>query len=161
MAQKTQEIHTALIDFIRSHPRCSSKEIHKGTGEKWGYATENRAIRTLLDKNWIVASGTWKATKYEVSLSHKMLFPIDPEEYFQKEIDEREISADFNVSLISGPLQGIPLFTDKELEHLAQLQATFTGRTEALSPEESRIRAKLRGFSPVLMGAISGFILFF
>ncbi len=161
MAQKTQEIHTVLIDFIRSHPRCSSKEIHKGTGEKWGYATENRAIRTLLDKNWIVASGAGKATKYEVSLSHKMLFPIDPEECFQKEIDEREISADFNVSLISGPLQGIPLFTDKELEHLAQLQATFTGRTEALSPEESRIRAKLRGFSPVLMGAISGFILFF
>jgi Fic family protein len=136
MAKSTFELRTAVLEFIQHYPKCSSKEIHDGIGQKIGYATTKRAIIALLAEGLLVAQGKGKGTKYEVSQSYELLIPIDPERYFQKEIDERTIKADFNQALIAETLGAVSVFTDKELTHLNQIQRTFERNTAALSPEE-------------------------
>ncbi len=125
-----------IVDYIKNHPNCSSKQIHDGIGQEWSYATVKRSIQVLLSDNLIVALGKGKGTKYEISRSYELLIPIDPDKYFQKEIDEREIKADFNLSLISDQLKGISLFSDLEHAFLDQLQSTFKKNTEGLAPQE-------------------------
>lgn len=125
-----------IIDYIRNHPHCSSKQIHEGIGQEWGYATVKRSIQVLLSKKLIVTLGKGKGTKYDISLTYDLLIPIDPDKYFQKEIDERAIKADFNLGLISDQLKGVSLFTDQEHAFLDQLQSTFKKNTEGLAPGE-------------------------
>jgi fido (protein-threonine AMPylation protein) len=127
-----------IIEYIKNNPRCSSKQIHEGIGQEWGYATVKRSIQVLLSENLIVTLGKGKGTKYEISRSYGLLIPIDPDNYFLKEIDEREIMTDFNQSLITDQLKGITLFTEQEHEFLDQLQNTFKKNTENLTPEEFR-----------------------
>jgi hypothetical protein len=48
----------------------------------------------LLSEKLIVALGKGKGTKYVISLTCELLIPINPDKYFQKEIDDREIKAE-------------------------------------------------------------------
>jgi len=125
-----------IIEYIKNHPNCSSKQIHEGIAQEWGYATIKRSIQVLLSDKLIVALGKGKGTKYEISRSYDLLIPVDPDKYFQKEIDEREIRTDFNLNLISDQLNGNSLFTDQEHAFLDQLQSTFKKNTEGLTPRE-------------------------
>jgi len=136
MKKSGSQLGRVIVDYIKKHPHCSSKQIHEGIGQEWGYATVKRSIRVLLSEKLIVVLGKGKGTKYELSPSYELLIPIDPDKYFQKEIDEREIRADFNFNLISDQLKGISLFTDQEHAFLDQLQSTFKKNTEGLAPWE-------------------------
>ena len=136
MTKSGSQLGSFIVDYIKNHPNCSSKQIHDGIGQEWSYATVKRSIQVLLSDNLIVALGKGKGTKYEISRSYELLIPIEPDKYFQKEIDEREIKTDFNLNLISDQLKGISLFTDQEHAFLDQLQSTFRKNTEGLAPQE-------------------------
>ena len=136
MTKSGSQLGGVIVDYVKNHPNCSSKQIHEGIAQEGSYATVKRSIQILLSDNLIVALGKGKGTKYEISRSYELLIPIDPDKYFQKEIDEREIKADFNLSLISDQLKGISLFTDQEHAFLDQLQSTFKKNTEGLAPQE-------------------------
>ena len=136
MTKSGSQLRGFIVDYIKNHPNCSSKQIHDGIGQEWGYATVKRSIQVLLSEKLIVALGKGKGTKYEISRSYELLIPINPDNYFQKEIDDREIKEDFNLNLISDQLKGISLFTDQEHAFLDQLQSTFRKNTEGLAPQE-------------------------
>jgi fido (protein-threonine AMPylation protein) len=136
MTKSGSQLWGAIVDYIKKHPLCSSKQIHEGIGQEWGYATVKRAIQILLSDRLIVVVGKGKGTKYELSLTYEFLIPIDPDEYFKKEIDEREIKTDFNHGLVTDQLKGISLFTEQEHAFLDQLQSTFKKNTDGLTPEE-------------------------
>lgn len=90
----------------------------------------------MLDKNFVFATGKGKATKYLISSGFEVLFPIDIEVYFEKEIDEREVKEGFNFDLIKEVLNGVSLFTDEEAEKLSNLQNTFTENISKLTKGE-------------------------
>ncbi len=136
MTKSGSQLGGVIVDYVKNHPNCSSKQIHEGIAQEWGYATVKRSIQVLLSDNLIVALGKGKGTKYEISRSYELLIPINPDKYFQKEIDEREIKADFDLNLISDQLKGISLFSDQEHAFLDQLQSTFKKNTEVLAPQE-------------------------
>ena len=136
MTKSGSQLGGVIVDYVENHPNCSSKQIHEGIGQEWSYATVKRSIHVLLSDNLIVALGKGKGTKYEISRSYELLIPIEPDKYFQKEIDDREIKADFNLNLISDQLKGISLFTDQEHAFLDQLQSTFRKNTEGLALQE-------------------------
>jgi Fic family protein len=136
MAQLTKELHQRIIDFVKRHPLSSSKGIHDGIGETYGYATVKRALQSLLTENFIVAVGQGKGTKYNISPSYELLVPINPETYFLNEIDERQIIANFNYDLITSQLKNCALFTEEESKKLEQLQDTFRKNIRNLSQEE-------------------------
>ena len=125
-----------ILDFIKTHSGCSSKEIHNGLKNVIAYATVKRIIQSLLAENFITATGKGKATRYEISKSFNLVYPIDVELYFQKEIDEREIKFAFNQELIRETLANASLFTDEELSHLVNLQDKFKENISKLSAKE-------------------------
>lgn len=136
MTKSSAQLGGLIVDYIKNHPNCSSKQIHEGIGQEWGYATIKRSIRVLLSEKLIIALGKGKGTKYDISLTYEFLVPIDPDKYFQKELDEREIRRDFNLNLISDQLKGIPIFNAREHELLDQFQSTFKKNTDGLAPRE-------------------------
>ena len=125
-----------ILDFIESNPLCSSKEIHDGLIEKIGYATVKRILQKLLSEYMIKITGKGKATKYEISQTYNLLRPIDIEQYFRKEVDERTIRNKFNHSLIRETINRNSIFSKAELAHLTSLQNQYENNISKLSTTE-------------------------
>ncbi|MEI7727172.1 MAG: hypothetical protein WCK09_18830, partial [Bacteroidota bacterium] len=66
MTKSGSQLKDVIVDYINNYPNCSSKQIHEGIGQEWGYATVKRSIQQLLSDNLIVALGKGKGTKYEI-----------------------------------------------------------------------------------------------
>jgi Fic family protein len=127
---KTDQI---IIDFIARAPLSSSKDIHEGTQLNIGYATVKRVLKKLNESNYIETEGKGKGTKYRISPAYAALKPIDLNDYFEKEIDERKIIESFNFDFISGILPKVDLFTRDELEMLEKLQKRYLENIKTLS----------------------------
>lgn len=130
------ERRRAILDFVTEHGPCSSKEIHDGVNADVAYATTKRALAKLVAENLLATQGRGKATRYVVSAAYRLFHPIDQAAYFEKEIDEREISDGFNFGLIQNILRNVPLFTAAELQHLNGLQQTYRDNVAQLSEAE-------------------------
>jgi Fic family protein len=127
---------TEILEFIKRNPLLSSKEIHAGLTSVMGYATVKRILFQLISKNLVHHQGKGKASKYVISPAYDMFFPVDIDEYFKKEIDERIIKEGFDFTLITDLLYNIRLFTENELIHLTDLQETFKANVSKLSEIE-------------------------
>jgi len=127
------DLENRLLDYIKNHPNSSSREIHEGLGNVVAFATIKRSITTLLDKNFVATIGRGKSTKYIISKGLDVLFPINIEVYFEKDIDERRVKVGFSFDLIKEVLNEISLFNNDELEKLSNLQNSFTENTSKLT----------------------------
>lgn len=136
MAKLKFDLEKGMLDYIQKHPNSSSREIYDGLGNVVAFATIKRTIAALLDKNFVATIGKGKATKYFISKGLDVLFPINIEAYFEKEIDEREVKEGFSFDLIKKVLNEIPLFTIEEMEKLSNLQNNFTENTSKLTKTE-------------------------
>ncbi len=116
----------AIIDFLKFNPGASSKEIHDGVTLSISYATAKRLLSKLTNENLVSIKGQGKGTKYFVSSVYELLQPVDIDQYYEEEIDERKIKIDFNFGLISFVLVKHSVFTTKELEKLNDLQKIYT-----------------------------------
>ncbi|MDQ3017646.1 MAG: Fic family protein [Bacteroidota bacterium] len=127
-----------ILEFVRTHPLRSSKEIHSGISDLASYATIKRSLQALAEKNLIEIIGQGKATKYQASILAEFLAPLDPDIYFQKEIDERVIRPGFNFDLIEHLKKSPSILTASEKQKIDALHATFVEHTKDLSKEEYR-----------------------
>jgi Fic family protein len=119
-----------------SHPKCTSLEILEGLNLDMSVATLRRKLQTLVAADLINAIGELKSIKYEISNGFEIIRPIDMNQYFEKEIDDRVIQDKFNSGLINDTLQNISIFTNTELDHLKKLQETFTSNLSKLTRSE-------------------------
>lgn len=124
-----------LLTYIQSHANCSSGEIHKAFEPTVSYATVKRYLSQQLNEQFIVSEGKGKGTRYSISPTYEMLYPIDMDGYFQQEIDERQIKASFNWSIFEN-LDKVDLFSEAELVKLSALQQTFRANCAQLSDVE-------------------------
>ncbi|WP_293300845.1 Fic family protein [Pedobacter sp. UBA4863] len=122
-----------VLQYIKEHPASSSSEIHKGLGLEIGYASLKRMLSKLVTAKMVVAKGKLKGTKYFISPSYEIIYPINIDEYFKKEVDERRILNLFNLALIPNILNDIQLFTDTEENQLQLLQHRFKENVAHLS----------------------------
>lgn len=125
-----------VIEFIKKNQNASSKEIFEGVVLSVSYATVKRVLSKLIDENFLTKKGQGKSTKYLISPAYELLFPVDIEEYYEKEIDERDIKESFNFPLISETLKACSVFTARELEQLEMLQQKFIKNISQLSKIE-------------------------
>ncbi len=123
-----------IITFIKEHPSCSSKEIHQSL--EVSIATVKRMLSRLISEGLILAEGKLKGTKYVLSPSYELLYLLDVEEYFKKEVDERQIRENFNLTLMPGVLTKAALFTDAEMQHLELLHREYQDNISHLSKAE-------------------------
>ncbi|MDD5150963.1 MAG: Fic family protein [Flavobacterium sp.] len=136
MAKLKLDLENGLLDYIKKHPNSSSREIYEGLGNLVAFATVKRTIAVLIDKNFVATTGRGKSTKYFISKGLDVLFPIDIEAYFEKEIDDREVKEGFSFELIKEVLNEISIFTNDEMEKLSHLQDNFTENISKLTKVE-------------------------
>lgn len=127
-----------ILEFIKANPSLSSKEIHDGLKSKLGYATLKRILSKLISENLILPIGKGRGTKYIINPAYDLLYPIDVDEYFEKEIDERIIKDSFNFSLMPAILSKAALFTTDEQLQLVDLQKKHHENVSELSELEYR-----------------------
>lgn len=131
MSQKEE-----ILQFLVNNPSLSSKEIYDTINTNIAYATVKRILTQLLDENLIVKEGQGKGTRYLISPSYQLLYPVNIDDYFKLEQDQRSIKKDFNLSLINNILANATLFTIGEQQQLKALQEKFTQNVAKLSPTE-------------------------
>lgn len=130
------ETQQLILEYLKSNANTSSKEIFEGLNAIVSYATVKRNLSKLSEKGHIVQQGKAKNTRYSLSPTFNLFYPIDLNDYFSKEIDEREILTHYNFALITEMLQNVSLYTDEELTVLNNLQSVFTSNTNRLSTFE-------------------------
>lgn len=123
-----------ILEYIRRNPLQSSKRIHDGLQLSIAYATTKRSLSSLVNKGLIIIDGQGKGTKYKTESSVNLLNTINPDTYFEIEIDDRDINDQFNFKLISQDLKALPLFTKDELDLLEDLQNLYLKKSNQLSP---------------------------
>lgn len=125
-----------IINFIKNNTETTSKEIFEGLSLKISYATLKRDLSKLIAQKAITTIGKGKGTKYIISAAFALLESVDISEYYEKEIDERDIKEKFNLTLITETLQNNSLFSKKELDKLEDLQQKYKTNRQALSENE-------------------------
>ncbi|MDD2634592.1 MAG: Fic family protein [Bacteroidales bacterium] len=128
-----------IIDFVKNAKECSSKEILDNVDISVSYATLKRILTRLILENYISTKGKGKGTKYFISPTFEVIQPIDIDLYYQKEIDERKIKKNFNLSIITDVLSKHSIFTNDELSRLNELQSIFKENISQLSDYEYKI----------------------
>jgi len=125
-----------IIDFIKLKGQCSSKEIFDGIGEAFSYSTLKRILTDLKTDDYLLTQGQGKGTKYLLSPVYELIYPIEIEGYYKKEIDDRQIIEHFNSEVITEVLNNYNSLTDKELDRLALLQKEYEKNISELSNSE-------------------------
>ena len=139
MAKKPTFSTTEILEYIKNNPLCSSIEILSGISQEMSIATLKRVLQDLISSSLVNKLGELKNRRYEISPVYEIIRPIDVNQYFEKEIDERIIQDRFNHELMSKNLRTISLFTDNENDYLIALQAQFKSNSSKLSSSEYKI----------------------
>jgi len=124
-----------ILNYIENHAYCSTGEIHKAFASSVSYTTVKRMLTQLLNEKFIIPEGKGKGTKYYISPAYELLYPIDLDRYYEKEIDERQIKEDFNFAIFD-LLDKTEIFTEAERNKLADLQKKYTENIAQLSETE-------------------------
>jgi Fic family protein len=125
-----------IVELIKKNQEISSRDIFDSITISISYATVKRILSKLIDENLVTKKGQGKSTKYLISPSNEILYPVDIEKYYEKEIDERDIKESFNFRLIPETLKECSVFTASELEQLSKLQYKFQKNIFQLSDTE-------------------------
>lgn len=91
-----EDKNNVVLEFIRNNPNCSSMDIFEKSNTAVGLATIKRILQKNVGLNYLEVVGKGKNTRYNIGSYFQFLYPIDIEEYFKKEIDERNSSTIFN-----------------------------------------------------------------
>lgn len=136
MIDKRETEIIEIIEFVKKNKEVSSREIYESISTSISYATIKRLLSKLMDENLLTKKGQGKSTKYLISPTYEILYPIDIGTYFEKEIDERDIMEGFNLQLIPDTLKNCDVFSTGELEQLNLLQQKFHKNILQLSETE-------------------------
>ena len=112
-----------LISCIRKHNSISATELYKLID--LGQSTIRKYLKELVDQNHIVTTGVGRSTKYKISPSYELLAGVSLDEYYQKELDDRNAKVQFDFELIPNVLQQAQLFTKAELIKLNKIQDRY------------------------------------
>ena len=135
---KEMETQDLILNYLKNNTNSSSKEIFEGLNAVVSYATVKRCLSNLLSENYITRRGNAKNSRYAISSRFNLFYPINLDEYYSKEIDERKILTGYNFMLISDILQYVSLFTVEELSQLNALQNKFSENVALISDFEYR-----------------------
>ena len=122
-----------IITYLKKHPSSSSKDIYDGLKLGISYSTVKRLLSKLVDGGVVYQEGKLKGTKYFLHPSYQLFYPIDVEEYFLTEIDERKIKNNYNLELVHEILENVNLFSTDEEDHLQTLHQKFKHNISHLS----------------------------
>lgn len=124
-----------ILEYIKTHPGVSSRQIEEAMNGEVSLATVKRMVNELMNNFYVYAEGKARATRYYASA---LFAPVDLDEYYSKEVDEREVQTGYNFDLIPNVLSKVALFTKEEMDELNALQTQFAENFSSLSKEQKR-----------------------
>lgn len=126
---------SAILEYIKAHPGASSGQIAEAMANEMSLATVKRSLNEFVGNFYIYTKGRARATKYFAS---PLFLPVDMDEYFGREADERQIQTGYNFELIPNVLSHVSLFTEQEMQELNSLQGQFASNFAALTDNQKR-----------------------
>ncbi|WP_183497357.1 Fic family protein [Neolewinella aquimaris] len=130
------DLQAQILKLLSSQSGLTSSEIHDRIKSTKSAKTTKRVLDQLVDKKLIEKEGLNRYTSYSLSKSYSILHSIDIDEYFQQDIDERDIQKAFNHKLLREDLHRVDLFTDEEYRKLETLQGEYRKNVSGLSPTQ-------------------------
>lgn len=130
-----EDRNSVVLEFIRNNPNCSSMDIFEKANTSLGLATIKRILQKNIGLKYLEVVGKGKNTRYRIGSYFQFLYPIDIDDYFKKEIDERNSSTVFNYQVFEF-FKNSTVFEKEELDRLNVLQDQFTKNTEHLTDLE-------------------------
>lgn len=124
-----------ILNYVKEHPGASSGQIAGAMDGEISLATVKRMLSELTAHFYVQVEGKGRATRYYAS---SLFMPIDMEEYYSKEVDERHVLTGYNFDLIPNILSQVHLFTEQEMAELNALQTQFSNNFSSLSDEQRR-----------------------
>jgi len=129
-------IESQIIQYLKDNKEASSTSILEGIESNKSLATLKRILTSLINEKLIISIGKGKATKYRLSQYFNLFENVDIENYYSKEIDEREIKETFDLSIIQEILPNIDLFSQSENLKLEGLQKEYSNNILELTKNE-------------------------
>lgn len=132
------------------------QEIFENLNQKISLVTISRDLSKLVKLKFLVRKGNGPATQY-VLLPKTLFFrPLDYQQYFKINTDNRKILDNFNLKIFD-QLSNLPIFTAKEEKLLESLNQKFQKNYHQLSPtiikkEIERVTIELSWKSSVIEG---------
>lgn len=130
-----EDKNSVVLEFIRNNPNCSSMDIFEKANTSIGLATIKRILQKNIGLKYLEVVGKGKNTRYSIGSYFQLLYPIDIDDYFKKEIDERNSSTVFNYQVFEF-FKNNSVFEKEELDRLNVLQDKFTENTKHLTSIE-------------------------
>lgn len=127
-----EDKNNIVLEFIKNNPNCSSATIFEKLNVPLGLATIKRILFKNIELKYVEVVGKGKNTRYRISDYFQFLYPINVADYFQKEIDERNIINAFNFNVFE-LFKKNTVFKKEELDSLYDLQNKFTENTKNLT----------------------------
>ena len=124
-----------ILQYIKAHPGVSTKQIADEYENEVSLATVKRMVSELVSLYYVHVQGKARATRYFIS---PLFAPIDLDEYFSMEVDQREIKSGYNFDLIPNVLSKVKLFTTDELNELNELQNKFAENISELNESQKQ-----------------------
>ena len=124
-----------ILQYIKAHPGVSTKQIADEYENEVSLATIKRMVSELVSLYYVHVQGKARATRYFIS---PLFAPIDLDEYFSMEVDQREIKSGYNFDLIPNVLSKVKLFTTDELNELNELQNKFAENISELNESQKQ-----------------------
>ena len=125
-----------VLNVLSAKSPMTSSEIYAAIGYEKSSRTLKRVLDQLVEKKLVDRVGANKGTRYSLSKSYGSLHSIDVDQYFEQDIDDREINESFNHDLLRQDLYQVDIFTDSELTKLEGLQQEYQKNISELSSEE-------------------------
>ena len=148
---KYTEFQNQILSMLTDLQALSSSEIHEKLDSDNSYSTTKRMLTKLVNKKLIEKIGNRKGTKYKIGKSYRILHSININEYFEKDIDERQIRESFNFELIENELYDVDLFTSDELGKLDNLQAIYVENISHLTKNEYSEQNNITAFKRIFI----------
>lgn len=118
--------------YLAGNPGNGFAEISKGLP---GQAPRSikRDLTELVEAGQLIRAGGSKYVTYTINPAGRLFVAIDPQLYFKTEVNQRDMMTHFNHEIMTALGNGVTLFKDKELSHLAKLQAKFSKNINEMS----------------------------
>lgn len=122
-----------IIALISVQKQLSISQIMELLNEDISQVTLNRDLAKLVKNQFLTKTGKARAIRYTVSNFYKLFAPVNLEDYFTKEPDQRNSAQNFNHELYD-LLADINVFNNEEKELLKSVKAAYQKNISNISP---------------------------
>ncbi|MFH1956505.1 MAG: Fic family protein [Patescibacteria group bacterium] len=136
--QKLTKRQLDILNFIRENEKTGNQSIRAIIAKKFGdisRITVVRDLEALLQAGLIKKEGRGRNVVYLEAVNNKLLRFVDPEIYFKKGPDERDVAfPNFNFAVID--LLKKDIFSKEEIKNLEKINSAYQKRIKKLSQQE-------------------------